>query len=537
MHVFIPRFRTAVVLFGLSVSAFSQATNLSEALPPQTVVTNGRTVLISAPTLPGRIQWQIPAGGNSWSNLSDDSRYQGTSTKTLGISQTEVALSGSSYRFVHTAVDGVETASNATKLVVSPLLFPAPAGILLDFSGGVYVSDASDHTIRYIANAESYGVGNLTDRDGRRLFCPVSVVAGRSGEAGAKDGLAGAALFNQPGGISMGLNPTNGVIQPDLIGRPIFVGDTANGTIRRLVISGGTVSTFAGSSTLRGNSDGPGSAATFSGPIGVTRALDGTIFVVDSTNHTIRKITVDGTVSTFAGSPGNAGTADGKGPDARFNNPTGITIDAAGTIFVADTTNNLIRRITPLGEVTTLAGLAGIAGSSDGLGSKALFNGPTGLVADGGGVYVADTGNSTIRFIYPDGTVRTHAGTPGVSGLQDSVWVSGGPLQALFNQPRALASGHGLLFIADTGNAAIRVISWFDGWTLTLPLTEDALAYQFPQPTSTATPPAPTTPTTPTTPVAPSSASASSGGGAIGGWFVLALVLTGMLGKLLKRAA
>ncbi|MEO6569440.1 MAG: hypothetical protein ABIO94_11810, partial [Opitutaceae bacterium] len=443
MHVFIPRFRTAVVLFGLSVSAFSQVTDLSEALPPQTVVTNGRTVLISAPTLPGRIQWQIPAGENSWSNLSDDSRYRGASTKSLEISQVGMALSGSSYRFVYTALDGVVKASNATKLVVSPLLFPAPAGILLDFSGGVYVSDSSDHTIRYIYNAERYGDGNLTDLAGRRFFCQVIVVAGRSGQAGTSDGGAGTALFNQPGGISMGSNPADGVIRPEFIGRPIFVGDTANGTIRRVAISERTVTTFAGSSTLRGSSDGIGVAATFSKPIGVARALDGTLFVADSTNHTIRKIAVDGTVSTFAGSPGNAGTADGKGPAARFNNPTGIAIDASGTLFVADTTNNLIRRITPLGEVTTLAGLAGVAGSNDGQGNEALFNGPTGLAENFGGIYVADTGNSTIRYVSPNGMVHTEAGIPGVSGLQDSVQTSGGYHHALFNQPTALASGHG----------------------------------------------------------------------------------------------
>jgi hypothetical protein len=533
MHASTLRLWAVVTLSGLSHSLFGQGPNLSQALPAQQVVTEGRNAMISAPMLSGSIQWQFAGGGKSWTDITDDSTYQGASTKTLEISGVTKALENFLYRFVNTN-NGVTVASNVSRLVVSPLLLPMVSGISLDASGGLYVTDASNHTVRYISNALWYGWGNLTDMTGKPLFCQVSLVGGQNGRAGAVDGATGVALFNQPGGIALEINRSV---------RSIFVSDTANGTIRRIGPGAGAITTWAGSSTLRGNVDGAGSAALFSAPVGVARAADGSLFVADSTNHTIRKITADGIVRTFAGSPGNAGTADGTGPAARFNTPTGIAINAQGFVFVADTVNNTIRRITPAGEVTTLAGLAGVAGSSDGIGNQATFNGPTGLAAAYSGVYVADTGNSTIRSVTFDGTVSTYAGLAGVAGLKDALYDPAGYFPALFNQPRALAwDTSGLLFIADTGNAAIRVISYYDGQTLTLPLTEESIAYRFPTdvffPSPTLTPTPTTTVSTPppaSTAPASSSSGGGSGGGAIDAWFVLALGGGWLLRKLSRH--
>jgi streptogramin lyase len=161
-------------------------------------------------------------------------------------------------------------------------------------------------------------------------------------------------------------------------------------------------------------------------------------------------------VSTLAGSAGIAGSADGVGASARFNHPTGIAIDGAGNIYVADTTNNTVRKITATGAVSTIAGLPGVSGNQDGVGSDALFNSPGGLAVDGyGNVYVADTGNSTIRKVSASGVVTTIAGLPGIAGLMD-----GPGNNAWFNQPKGIVlSSNGTLYVADTGNAAIRAVT------------------------------------------------------------------------------
>src|SRR5712692_346156 len=121
-------------------------------------------------------------------------------------------------------------------------------------------------------------------------------------------------------------------------------------------------------------------------------------------------------LALFAGDMGGPGNVDGTGPAARFNGPQGVAADSAGNVYVADTNNNTIRKITPAGDVTTLAGTAGVTGSTDDTGAKASFNSPSGVAADSAGnVYVADTGNNTIRKITPAGDVTTLAGTAGVT--------------------------------------------------------------------------------------------------------------------------
>lgn len=164
----------------------------------------------------------------------------------------------------------------------------------------------------------------------------------------------------------------------------------------------------------------PVADATFNAPRGLARDRDGSLYVVDSGSATIRKITPDGFVITVAGTAGASGSTDGAGAAARFNNPSNIAVDGAGNTYVADTGNHTIRKITAAGVVTTLAGTAGVRGNADGAGAAAQFNQPWGIAADASGnIYVADTENYLIRKITPQGVVTTHAGTRGQRGSAD----------------------------------------------------------------------------------------------------------------------
>jgi len=182
----------------------------------------------------------------------------------------------------------------------------------------------------------------------------------------------------------------------------------------------------------------------------------GNVFVADMSNDTIRKIRPDGTVFTFAGQAGTIGSIDGFGNDAQFNNPFAVAVDSADNVYVADSANDVIRKITPSRAVSTLAGLAGNVGNADGSGASARFWNPQGLVVDSAGnVYVADTGNDTIRKITPMGVVTTFAGSPGVSGTTD-----GEGNEARFNGPGGVTEDSAaVIYVADTNNHAIRKIA------------------------------------------------------------------------------
>jgi hypothetical protein len=195
-------------------------------------------------------------------------------------------------------------------------------------------------------------------------------------------------LFYQPVGIAI-----------DATGN-LYVGDYFNNAIRK-VTQAGVVTTLAGSGAI-GSDDGTGSAASFSGPKGVAVDGAGIIYVADSGNNTIRKVTPAGVVTTLAGTAGATGSADGTGSAAQFSNPSGVAADAVGNVYVADSYNEIIRKVTAAGVVTTLAGLSGIEGSADGRGSDAHFAGPVGIALDNAGnVYVADGNNDTIRIGTP----------------------------------------------------------------------------------------------------------------------------------------
>jgi sugar lactone lactonase YvrE len=201
--------------------------------------------------------------------------------------------------------------------------------------------------------------------------------------------------------------------------------------------------------------DGPGSLARFSKPAATAVDASGNVYVADTGNDTIRKVTPAGVVTTFAGSVGISGSTDGTGTAAQFNQPAALAIDAAGNLYVADTWNNNVRKVTPGGVTTTLAG-SGFTGSADGAGTLADFDNPQGIAVDAAGnVYVSDTSNGTIRVITPEGVVSTLAGEPGNSGSADGTGTA-----AQFDHPLGLAvDASGNVYVADSYNGTVRKIT------------------------------------------------------------------------------
>jgi sugar lactone lactonase YvrE len=304
--------------------------------------------------------------------------------------------------------------------------FDAPEGVAVDSSGNLYVADYFNELIREITP------GGL-----------VSTLAGTVGVAGSANGTGTGASFDGPSGVAL-----------DVFGN-IYVADSLNNVIREIA-PGGVVTTLAGQPGVAGAANGSLTTATFSNDFGI--AVDGTgnIYVADRGNQLIREITSGVVVSTLAGQAGVAGAANGAGNTASFNGPDGIAVDSSGNVYVADYSNDLIRKITPGGVVSTLAGQAGVAGSTNGTGTAASFNGPSGVAVDSSGnVYVADHQNDLIRKITPGGVVSTYAGQAGVAGNTN------GPLSsALFSLPSSLAvDSAGNLYVSEFGNQLIRKIT------------------------------------------------------------------------------
>jgi len=226
-------------------------------------------------------------------------------------------------------------------------------------------------------------------------------------------------------------------------------------------------STVAGQAGGSGNADGPASGARFNNPVGLAMDNAMNIYVADEFNDTIRKMTRVGTnwvVTTLAGSARLYGTADGTNSFGRFSQPTGVAVDNAGNIYVADNSNYTLRKVTPNGVVTTLAGLAGTPGSKDGSNSVARFNRPEGVAVDATGtkIYVADAGNVTIRQVVPIGTnwvVTTIAGTAGQSGNYDG---TNGTIRfgnTVLGPQSLVLDNNGNLIVADTWNSTIRKLT------------------------------------------------------------------------------
>jgi hypothetical protein len=289
----------------------------------------------------------------------------------------------------------------------------------------------------------------------------VTTIAGIAGSLGSTDGTGLAAEFYFPVGITSD-------------GTNLYVADTYNYTIRKVVISTGVVTTIAGTAGSLGSTDGTGSAARFSYPKGIT--TDGTnLYVADG--YAIRKVIIStGVVTTLAGTAGSPGLTDGTGSAARFTNAQGITTDGTN-LYVAD--GNAIRKVViSTGVVTTLAGhnlLAGIciagpgiscssSGSTDGTGLAATFSFPGGITTDGTNLYVADSDNNTIRkVVISTGVVTTIAGTAGSLGSTD-----GTGLAAKFYYPQGITTDGANLYVADSGNNTIRKVVISTGVVTTL---------------------------------------------------------------------
>lgn|GEM_PF-2992602 len=327
----------------------------------------------------------------------------------------------------------VSTVANATSIL--PLTgINSPQGLVMGADGNIYfVDNASSKLWQYNPST------NL-----------VTPIAG-SGTSGFVNGVASVAptnaTFNSPFGITV-----------DAKGN-LYITDSGNSVIREMSPSTATppvwtATTFSGSG-VQGTFDGVATVAQFNLPTSVAAEPSGKyLYVADSVNNTIRKITLSGgAVVTLAGS-GVAGSADGTGIAATFNKPSGIAVDPQGNIYVADKLNSSIRKITPTGVVTTLAG-NGTVGSLDGQGKAASFNHPTTLVVDPSfNVFVADTGNNAIRMISQTGNVSTIAGNL-TAGYYNAIGTA-----ASFNQPSGLAlDASGNLYVADTNNGAIRLIA------------------------------------------------------------------------------
>jgi hypothetical protein len=245
----------------------------------------------------------------------------------------------------------------------------------------------------------------------------------------------------------------------------IYVSDRGNNVIRKITVATGAVTIFAGTVHHVGSTDGPANVALFNGPTGLTVDSHDNVFVTDFGNDTIRKITPAGVVSTVAGTAGNYGEADGTGAAAQFASPVSIAADASDNLYVADENGNTIRKITPAGVVSTYAGYAFITGSQDGTGNNGndqqnnnSFYGPHGVAVNKatGIVYVADRFNGTIRRIDTSRTVSTIAGT---AGLND--FVDGNGTNAHFNWPGSLFvdSVSGNLYVTDFNHNAVRKIT------------------------------------------------------------------------------
>jgi sugar lactone lactonase YvrE len=289
--------------------------------------------------------------------------------------------------------------------------FNAPFAVAVDSAGNVYVADTANDTIRKVTPAGA-----------------VSTLAGKAGSSGSKDATGSAARFYNPSGVAV-----------DGAGN-VYVADTLNSTIRK-VTPAGVVSTLAGKAGVTGTNNGSGGAARFYYPYGVAVDRATNVYVADTYNLTIRKVTPAGVVSTLVGT------------DARLFSPCGVAVDSATNVYVADYGNHIIRKVTPAGVVSTLAGLAGSSGSADGTGTAARFFYPSSVAVDSAtNVYVADADNYTIRKVTPAGMVTTLAGQPGLSGTNDGTGSA-----AQFYLPSGVAvDGSGNVYVADQYNDTIR---------------------------------------------------------------------------------
>lgn len=296
--------------------------------------------------------------------------------------------------------------------------------IATDSKGIMFAADLGNCVVRRIENNGS-----------------TSTLAGAGNQGGFKDGKGNQALMKFPIGIELA---------PD---GSVFVADHENHAIRK-ISPDGTLVTIAGRPDQPGLVDGNLATARFKRPYGVRLDKAGVLWICDTENGVIRKLSTDGQVTTFAGS--TPGYADGKLRDAKFYMPSYLNFDESGNIFIADKHNYCIRKITPDGMVTTFAGTPAKNGHLDGAAGEAMFNQPCNIQIDKlGNLYVNDLWNHCIRLVYPDGYVTTLAGKGGVGGYQEGVGEN-----ALFKYPQGCTlDKDGNLFVTDSANQRIRKLT------------------------------------------------------------------------------
>lgn len=303
--------------------------------------------------------------------------------------------------------------------------FKALLAVAIDESGNVFVGD--NRTIRKITPSGE-----------------VSTFAGVAGEVGVHDGPLAEARFGEITCLSF-----------DGSGN-LYTAAGQDFTIRKITPAG-IVATLAGAHGESGSVDGIGSAARFGSVSGMVAADDGTLYIADGSNRTIRKVSPAGEVTTLAGRAGQSGSADGLGSAARFGRPRGITLDSMGNLFVSDAGNHTIRKITAAGLVSTLAGKSGLAGGLDGTGEEARFIEVSALVSDAtNNIYGTDSVDGTLRKITPAGVVTTLVGV----GRDNAIDSIDGPDSAAQLAPLtsiAIASNNDV-YIADYFHRVIRKV-------------------------------------------------------------------------------
>lgn len=299
-----------------------------------------------------------------------------------------------------------------------------PAGITTDSRGNLFVAERNSSTIRKVTPQ-----------------AVVTTVAGTAGTQGSSDGVGQGARFNGPTKLQV---DRNGVL---------YVADAGNSTIRR-VSPEGVVTTLAGTAGVCGSIDGIASRAQFCNPQGIALDQRGNLYVADTQNNTVRRIDAAGNVTTIAGTPGVCGSADGRGTAARFCQPQAIALDTLGYLYVADTANSTIRIISPRGDVSTLGGRPNDCGSADGNAVTSRFCRPADVEVDAlGNLYVADTGNATIRKISTRGTVSTVAGVAGRNGTVL------GPLPGGLDKPQGMAVTDRNTLVVTSNNLLLKLVA------------------------------------------------------------------------------
>jgi ribosomal protein S11 len=331
-----------------------------------------------------------------------------------------------------------------------------PSGVAATADGGFLIADTFNHRVRRVSPA-----GTITTVAG-------TGAAGFSGDGGP----AVAAELDSPDGVAATADGG------------FLIADTFNNRVRR-VSPAGTITTVAGTGTAGFSGDGgPATAAELSAPVAVAATADGGFLIADANNNRVRRASPAGTITTVAGT-GTAGFSGDGGPAtaAEISDPEGVAATADGGFLIADTANNRVRRVSPAGTITTVAGTGTAGFSGDGGPAIAAeLDSPEGVAATAdGGFLIADTGNNRVRRVSPAGTITTVAGsgTAGFSG-------DGGPATAAeLNGPNEVAAtAEGGFLIADTANSRVRFV--------------DA-DLRFPQ-----GPPGPTGPAGPTGPMGPS---------------------------------